>query len=250
MIGINNKPYVNLDSLIDTSILDLEEIEVGISAAPGRIINYFGMGTDPKYNDLAKYLHVKPEGLSQREEYLWQLQNERPNFWRTYAKIKYGAYSASYVIPLTMMRPKMGFDRYTSIDDENAFEVISEHMKLFPSVKALLDTGFMSVIGRVTFFLQEHDCAIPVHSDNPTLAFDAINQQSAVNEFVWISPRQYKNFFILDEETNEKHVITSKTAWFNSFDKHGGDPTNRMTWSLRIDGKFSPELRKQIYDRD
>lgn len=247
MKGINGKPYINLEELVDLSIFNLEEIELGLAAAPGRVMNYFGMGIDPTYNDLAFYLHHKPDSLSEREEMLWQLQNERPNMWRMYCKLKFGAFSGSWIVPLTMMRPISGVDRYTSIDVQDAFTLISEHAKLFPSVmKFTNNLDYFSEVGRVTFFIQDHHCPLPAHSDNPKLAFSDINRDDAPSEFMWLSPRRMKNFFILDEETHQKHFVTSKAAWFNSFDKHGGEPTSVMTWSLRIDGKFSESFRAKV----
>lgn len=243
---VNGQPYIDLDQHIDMSILDIEEIELGISVAPAKIITYFGPGTDPAYNDIAKYLYNKPEGLSAREERLWAMQGERPNCWRTYVKLKYGAFSGAHVIPLTMMRKRGVVHNHQLIDDGDAFEEVADNMRFFPSVKRLLETGFMSTIGRVIFFLREHSCPIPLHSDNPNQPFNQPNPLDAVSEFVWISPRQVGNFFIYDEMTDERHYVRSKTAWFNSYDKHGSDPHDRMSWSLRIDGKFSPELREKI----
>lgn len=199
MKGINGKPYIALDSVVDLGLLNIEEIEIGLAVAPGRIMNYFGMGTDPTYDDLSFYLKNKPAGLSTREEMLWASQNERPNFWRMYAKLKYGAFSGSWVVPLTMARPQAGVDRYHMNADANAFMPITEHLKLFPSVQKFMDSGYFESIGRVTFFVQDHYVPLPMHSDNPELQFTNVNRGDANIDFIWVSPKQEKSFFVYDQ---------------------------------------------------
>jgi hypothetical protein len=51
---------------------------------------------------------------------------------------------------------------------------------------------------------------------------------------------------VLDEATNTKHYIRGQSSWFNSFDIHGADAFPSMTWSLRIDGKFTNEFRNLL----
>ena len=55
-----------------------------------------------------------------------------------------------------------------------------------------------------------------------------------------------KTFYVYDEATKEKHYVNAPAAFFNDLDMHGGEVSQSMNWSLRIDGVFSEEFRKKL----
>ena len=247
MIGINGKPFIDLSSIIDISILDLDEIEVGI-ALSNKFWGYFGKGTNPTEEKLQRFHHYinPPTNTNPAVQKLWQdLCEKKPgamNAWRWYAKIAYGVYSPSTFIMLRSQTGKYQFER----NDDPLIHVDTANYALFPSLKRLVNSNIFSGIGRIIVYVQEHDAPIPLHSDLPNGDYFAPNTKAANSEFIWISPRSLKSFYIYDDNNAVKHPVNTSIAWFNQNDKHGGDPIDRTTWSIRIDGKFSPELREKI----
>jgi hypothetical protein len=65
-------------------------------------------------------------------------------------------------------------------------------------------------------------------------------------EFLYLQPNSLKKFFIIDEDTTEKHYVDCSAAFFNELDYHGADGVPRLTYSVRIDGVFTPEFREAI----
>jgi hypothetical protein len=52
---------------------------------------------------------------------------------------------------------------------------------------------------------------------------------------------------MLNQNTNEKKYVTSYSAWFDSVNQyHGCDPFEGLSFSIRVDGKFTDEFRERI----
>jgi hypothetical protein len=54
--------------------------------------------------------------------------------------------------------------------------------------------------------------------------------------------------FVLDEDTGIRHYADQdrKFVWFNEMDYHGTESVDHFSFSVRIDGKFLPEIRRQL----
>ena len=56
-----------------------------------------------------------------------------------------------------------------------------------------------------------------------------------------------KPFFMLNCDTGEKKHVEGYSAWFDAVNQyHGSEPTERLAYSIRVDGRFTEEFRKQI----
>jgi hypothetical protein len=67
------------------------------------------------------------------------------------------------------------------------------------------------------------------------------------HEFVWFRTNLSKPFYMLDHRTGEKLYVDSYSAWFDTVNQfHGSDPCEGLTFSVRVDGHFTPEFRRQI----
>ena len=67
------------------------------------------------------------------------------------------------------------------------------------------------------------------------------------HEFIWFRTNLQKPFYMLNHRTNEKQYVESYSAWFDSVNQfHGSDPVDGLSFSIRVDGKFTDEFRKRI----
>ena len=67
-------------------------------------------------------------------------------------------------------------------------------------------------------------------------------------EFIHIKTDLDRPFYVLDPLTNIRTYITTRVAWWDEREWHGGDPINRPTYTLRINGRFSADFKKKIYE--
>jgi hypothetical protein len=67
------------------------------------------------------------------------------------------------------------------------------------------------------------------------------------HEFIWFRTNLEKPFYMLNPETGEKLYVTSHAAWFDTVNQyHGADRTGELSWSIRVDGRFSDAFRRKI----
>lgn len=67
------------------------------------------------------------------------------------------------------------------------------------------------------------------------------------HEFIWFRTNLKKPFYMLNQQTEEKQYVDSYTAWFDSVNQfHGSDASETLTFSIRVDGKFTDAFRKKI----
>jgi hypothetical protein len=245
MRGVFGKPFVVLDDLVPIHLLDEEGIDLELATAP-RYNNVWGAAI-PK--DAANYFSP-PQDASPAVLAFYEKHKNNPQVLQNFAKLAYGAYSPTWVVRLTDMDPSLRgvIDKnfQLKVDDYRLWKPIAG---IFPSVWNFIRTGGMfESTGRINFFITDHNCHTPEHTDykhelsNWTTGFTA----KAEKEFLWISLKR-KNFYVLDEQAKQKHYVTGKCVWFNTLDRHGGDGVLEQTWSLRIDGKFSQDFRDTLH---
>jgi hypothetical protein len=67
------------------------------------------------------------------------------------------------------------------------------------------------------------------------------------HDFVWFRTSLAKPFYMLNAQTHEKLYVKSYSAWFDTVNQfHGSDASPGLSFSLRVDGVFTDELRKRI----
>lgn len=116
----------------------------------------------------------------------------------------------------------------------------------FPGLKDwiinLQTTGIFSHIGRVSFFVLEAGGIAFEHQD-PAVDPEYPNITS---EFIHIRPNLERPFYVRSNITREKVYINTRVGYWNDQDWHGGEPVMKPSYSLRIDGIFTPELKNQL----
>lgn len=157
-----------------------------------------------------------------------RLKDDRYAF-RRYLKIRYPVYGPNHSIYL-----KMNTSYATRENEANWIN----NANYFPELKDWIETHMpFDYIGRVLIFINQTNSHIPIHKDS--LHWD---EREATN-FIWFRPNLYKNFFIYDAEQNIKHYVNNYFIHFHDLNWHGGDPTDRMTYSIRVDGKFTQTFK-------
>ena len=259
MYGINGQAVIDLDPFIDVAGFNalVEECHLGMARSQWEISS-FGPGVYDKV--LARDLFAIEMGIYQPAgpgrpahpdaDYLRTvLKNMTPNQRRTYLKLRYGVYSSGQSVYL---RRSLTND-YKLINQPNAnkWTACAAH---FPNLVGWIKALPFAELGRILFFINEHLCPVVEHSDlHASLKPRGyVANQPHGYEFLWIRPKadSSKSFYVLDESTQERHYVKGSAAWFNSFDVHGADPGPTMTWSLRVDGVFTPALRKALTGRE
>jgi hypothetical protein len=67
------------------------------------------------------------------------------------------------------------------------------------------------------------------------------------HEFVWFRTNLSKPFYMLNHHTGEKRYVSSYSAWFDTVNQfHGSDPCDGLSFSVRVDGRFTDEFRRLI----
>lgn len=68
-----------------------------------------------------------------------------------------------------------------------------------------------------------------------------------LHEFVWFRTNLSKPFYVTDRRRSRRIYVESHTAWFDTVNQfHGADAVDRLTISLRVDGRFTEAFRAQI----
>lgn len=126
----------------------------------------------------------------------------------------------------------------------------TENAKHFPSLVKFIESMPFEGIGRVILFMTEANNKTVPHYD---VANDEQRAEKPHDDFIWLSTKpNSKGVYVMDGETFEKVYPdpTKKFVWFNEMDYHGTDPVNHFSFSIRIDGKFKPEVRAKLTSTD
>ena len=256
--GINNKPYIDLDQYMDMDTFDKLQPEIFRGFALARPYAKEGTWMKPGFTteEMSYQWNWKPI-YKAVEEYL-ELPDDHPikvGGWELYSNIK--DHNTRNIFTRYLKMSMGAYDPYTYYylyeegdwNDRGAPRNRTTEAEYFPNtvewVEKTLDNNIFEHIGRVIFFVCEHDGIPFEHRD-----LDIKNGLNVIkphrNEFIHIRPNTKKGFYIWDPEKQNKVYINSRCAWWNDVDWHGGDKIMEQSYSLRIDGKFSEEFREKL----
>lgn len=242
MKGINGTPYVDCQEFLDIETLTNLNLEICTGIALSRPhAGVYGPGVieADKYGNflsLKTKMNFDPLAVKARWK---EMDHDQQN---TFLKLYTGLYNPSTTVYLKEAKKTLpGLEAYKKKMDPEYFEW-TDNIKYFPNLekwlKDLIGPVFKSY-GRVLFFIHEHDCELLLHRDG-------VAYFPHKNEFIWLNPMKKKSFYVFDEDENKRHYVDSPAVFFNDLDQHGGDKSEVMTWSLRIDGEFSNEFREKL----
>jgi hypothetical protein len=256
--GINNRPYYDIESFLDMKEFDRLQPEIIRGFADAREFAKEGTWMKPAFRveDMSYIPNWKPI-YKAIEEFL-ALPDDDPikqggidlyrdfqdfrvrNRFTRYIKMAMGAYDP-YIYYFLWEQG--------SWDDRTAPRKLTPEAQYFPNtvkwVESLVGTIFED-IGRVIFFHCEADGVPFEHRDLDGTKGIQDGYTPHRNEFIHIRPNLKKPFYLWDPENQNKIYINSRAAWWNDQDWHGGDRLMQQSYGLRIDGKFTEDLRKQL----
>ena len=122
----------------------------------------------------------------------------------------------------------------------------TDNAAYFPNLVNLIKHMPFEGIGRVMIFMTEANNQTVPHYDAGTQEH---RSKKPNDDFIWFTTAQHtKQIFVMDGTTKEKHYVdpNKKFIWFNEMDYHGTDAVPYFTFSVRIDGKFLPDIRDKL----
>jgi len=129
-------------------------------------------------------------------------------------------------------------DDYYDLDRTDLWRRSAEAEE-FAELMDFLATLPFEATGRMLILYDERGRAVTAHRDH--------DSPDLCHEFIWLRTNLEKPFFLLDPVTGEKSYVEGHSAWFDTVNQyHGADYSGALSWSLRVDGRFSETLRRRI----
>jgi hypothetical protein len=240
---IYNRPYIDLTKYIDLESFDSlhSEISRGIVTARPFIIDGNHKINPGSINPTGQGYKVKPLYNAYSE---WEsLPEDNP--------LKVAGNSLTYNQLTTYLKYAFGgYDLYSHYDvleygPENNSEKVGEH---FPNLlKWILDfkeNGIFSILHSATIFVLEAG-GIPWEHYDPEYSD---SDKDFIPEFIHIKTDIERPFYLFDPNTQTRTYINTRVAWWDERDWHGGEPINRSTYTLRINGRFTDSFKRKILE--
>lgn len=129
-------------------------------------------------------------------------------------------------------------DNYFDLDNTTLWQRTPEASEFHWLMDFIATLPFKDT-GRMLIMYDDVQRPVPAHRDH--------TDTDICHEFIWFRTNKNKPFYMLNHETNEKRYVESYSAWFDTVNQfHGTDPGGGVTYSIRVDGIFTDEFRKQI----
>lgn len=139
---------------------------------------------------------------------------------------------------LSRTRADLPLDYLDMVDKTEAWELTKETEE-FSALMDFIGTLPFETRGRMLIIYDDAGKTVPAHRDHL--------DTEVCNEFIWFRTNLKKPLYVLNPQTNEKKYVEGYTAWFDSVNQyHGCDAVEGLSFSLRVDGKFTDEFRKTI----
>jgi hypothetical protein len=127
---------------------------------------------------------------------------------------------------------------YLDINRTHLWE-LTEHAKEFTLLMDFIDTLPFESTGRILLIYDEGGRSVPAHRDH--------ERTDICHDFIWLRTNLRKPFYLLNPVSGEKLYVRGYSAWFDTVNQyHGSDAADGLTFSIRVDGHFTPEFRRLI----
>lgn len=129
-------------------------------------------------------------------------------------------------------------DDYYELDRTELWRPSPEAEEFAPLMEFIATLPFAAT-GRMIIMYDYDGRAVPAHRDHASTHL--------CHEFVWFRTNLSKPLYMLDPATGERLDVTSHSAWFDTVNQyHGADASPGLSFSIRVDGRFSDEFRAKI----
>ena len=113
------------------------------------------------------------------------------------------------------------------------------HAQEFSMLMDFIKTLPFQATGRMLIMYDDVARQVPAHRDHI--------ETDICHEFLWFRTSMKKPFFMLNQKTGEKKYVEGHSAWFDSVNQfHGSDAYDGLSFSIRVDGKFTDAFRDSI----
>lgn len=129
-------------------------------------------------------------------------------------------------------------DSYFDLDKTELWHP-TVHANEFALLMDFIGTLPFQATGRMLIIYDDAPRAVPAHRDHI--------ETDICHEFLWLRTNTKKPFFMLNQKTGERKYVEGHSAWFDSVNQyHGSDAVDGLSFSIRVDGKFTDEFRNSI----
>ena len=129
-------------------------------------------------------------------------------------------------------------DSYYDLDRTDLWEPAAAAEE-FPELMSFIRTLPFAATGRMLIMYDNAPRPVTPHRDHDVT--------EVCHEFVWFRTNLSKPFYMLNHHTGEKQYVSSYSAWFDTVNQfHGSDPCDGLSFSVRVDGRFTDEFRRLI----
>jgi hypothetical protein len=127
---------------------------------------------------------------------------------------------------------------YLDLDKPDLWERTAEAEEFAP-LMAFIERLPFKATGRILIIYDTGGNEVPAHRDHL--------DPERCHEFIWLRTNFNKSLYMLDPRSGRKLPVETYSAWFDSVNQyHGADASEGLSFSIRVDGIFSDELRAQI----
>lgn len=198
-------------------------------------------GLYPSYKDLDPYIDVaRLRALDDyvRERLERRLAAERDLHFYTGPFLLDGETPAVPGAQMVALSRSVRREDYYDLDRSELWAPTQEAEE-FAELSAFLATLPFAATARIIIIYDPLGRAVSAHRDH--------DSTDLCHEFIWLRTNREKPFYMLDPETGEKLYVASHAAWFDTVNQyHGADATGALSWSIRVDGRFTDAFRAQI----
>ena len=129
-------------------------------------------------------------------------------------------------------------DSYFDLDRTDLWQP-TEAANEFALLMEFIATLPFESTGRILVLYDDQPRDIPAHRDHV--------DSDVLHEFIWLRTSLKKKFYLLNCGTGEKLYVSGYSAWFDTVNQfHGCDGCDGLSYSVRVDGRFTDEFRAKI----
>ena len=138
---------------------------------------------------------------------------------------------------LTQTKPGTPYD-YLDLNKSELWEQTQWAPK-FSRLMEFIETLPFERTGRMLIIYDDQGLSVPAHRDHL--------EKEVCHDFIWFRTNLLKPFYMYNHDSGEKLYVQSYSAWFDTVNQfHGSDAAPGLSFSIRVDGTFSRELRRII----
>jgi hypothetical protein len=229
---INGKPYINLEEHLDMNAFDALHDNIILAIAKN------AKHIEPSYTPRHTLLNSLPVFLEEREKHKKKFPTLDQSQINWYTKLS-GAITLGTQL---LLRGNKGYPRTYQYKHLNEHSIDMPWANDIDFLFKWIDEQQCFVeYGRTMFWINEPGQKTAFHSDYGDITSDKKDM------FIWLTGKFKKKIILKDDITGDTYTSLHRAMIFNNVNWHGSIGEDQFSsWSLRIDGVFSPEWAELV----